>query len=248
MNRVALAIAIAIGLGAACDSGSMPNGDGGGVVDLSFVPGSDLASTDLAQGVPMAVTGMAIDDSGAAAMPVAGASVSIVGTGMNTTTAADGSFTLMANVGATIFVRVDAAGYQSLETGAFVLAGLAPITFHMISQANVAAVTGALAPPLTVDTAKGAVLFNFDSVDNNPGYSATISAAHGMSFVPESASGPMYATSTTGQKTLVFPNVTTGTTTYTIMAPGGRFCMNPSGIQSWRVDANVFTVIDMPCQ
>jgi hypothetical protein len=100
---------------------------------------------------------------------------------------------------------------------------------------------------LMVDPTKGDVVLNFQTQDTTNGYSATLSAAHGMTFVvPQGA--PTYSNTTAPSSPLIFPNVVAGTTTITPSAPPGKSCVITPAITDWRIDPNVFTFVDAVCQ
>ncbi|HWE29479.1 MAG TPA: hypothetical protein VHB97_15825 [Polyangia bacterium] len=204
-------------------------------------------------GTPVSITGtiQSSGGGGSTKMPIAGVTVTITGTTTSTTTAADGTYTLMASAGSTIFLTASLTNYQASQIGFVVpAAGGAVPTFQLLTNAQVAAATAGLSPPLTLDTSKGDVIVQFVDQSMTPGYSATISASHGMEFDP-STSPSTYATTTSGngsEQPLVFPNAVTGTTTITVTPATGKTCTPAVAITNWRVDANVFTFLSYNCQ
>jgi Carboxypeptidase regulatory-like domain len=236
MRNLALAFCFSLACG-----GSTPNnnGDGGG-------PGGG----DLAMGPPVTISGRVVDNSGGGgnAIPIGGANVTVAGTSTSATTAADGSYSLSVPAGAIVFIRVDAASYQSAEIGLIVPAvGGQVDKLELVPLAVVQQATQSLNPMIAVDPSKGDVIVSFNSMDTSNGYSATLSAAHGSSFSVGGGTA-MYSSTTTGQHALVFPNVDPGTTTVSVSGPAGKTCNVRQAITNWRVDPNVFTNVEVDCQ
>jgi hypothetical protein len=229
----------------ACSPTAGHNGGDGGNNggDGSINPGADLTMTP-----PVTITGKVTDTNNGMSMPIANATVSVVGTSTTTTSATDGSFALTVAAGATIFLRSDAASYQSSQRGIVVPAGGGAIgKLEMVSLTQVQQATQGLNPMLALDPTKGDVILNFQTQDTANGYSATLSAAHDMTFtVPQGA--PMYSNTTTRDSPLIFPNVVAGTTTIAPSAPAGKSCALTPAITDWRIDGNVFTFVDAVCQ
>ena len=203
-------------------------------------------------GAMVAVTGnVHTSGNGGTPSPIAGATVAIAGTSTSTTTAADGSFTLMAAAGSTLFVTASLTNYESSEFGFVVpAAGGALPQMQLLTNAEVTAATASLSPPLTIDSQKGVVVVQFKDSVSTAGYAAMLSASHGNSFSPDSG---MYTTSTPGNSNdsdnpLVFPNVVAGMTTVAITPASGKTCTADQAITNWRVEANAFTWIIYNCQ
>jgi hypothetical protein len=260
MRSVALvlcALTIGCGSGSGGGGGGSGGGGGGGAAGSGGGGGGGGGTGGSgggggSGGAMVTVTGKVINSgNNGTDMPIDGATVTISGTQTSTTTAADGTYSLMAASGSTIFLTVSKATYQSSQVGYVVPStGGAVADITLLLTAEISMVTGALSPPLTVDPAKGDVLVQFHDQSQTAGYSATLSASHGMPFTPEGQT-PMYTTTTTGghdNQTLVYPNVTTGTTTVTVTPASGKTCTPAQAIANWRVDPNVFTWIDYNCQ
>ena len=235
-----LVCAFAIGCG-----GSSGGGGGGGT------DGGGGSGGDMAVGSAVAVQGSVVGGGQGmtSSPPIAGATVTIVGTSTSTTTAADGSFSLMASGGASIFLSVTLANYQTSEAGFVVPAGGGTVPeITLLANAEVQGVTAVLNPPLTLDTSKGVVVVKFKDQTQTAGYGATLSASHGMSFDPQTQTYAMKTSGGQNDAALVFPNVVAGTTTVTASAPAGKTCTPAQAITNWRVDPNVFTWVVFDCQ
>lgn len=240
MRRVLLAVAAcAIGCGG---GGGGKGADGGG--------GGDLSSN----GAQVPVTGVLTSSgNGGGSTPISGATVAIAGTSTSTTSAADGSFTLMAAAGSTIFVTASLSGYVSSEWG-FVVTGSGGeiANTELLSSAEVMSVTSGLSPALTIDKTKGVVVVQFHDGGSTgtAGYSASLSASHGNPFSPDSST---YTSTTPGggsdtDNPIVFPNVVTGTTTVMVTPASGKTCTPEGTILDWRVDPATFTWVRYNCQ
>jgi hypothetical protein len=183
--------------------------------------------------------------------PIAGATVQILGASPanETTTAADGSYTLMVPAGATLFVGASASTYVSGSSGVVV-----PITggnaeFQLIPSTLFNNVAGRLSPPLSADPTKGDVVIAFNNTNNAGGYGAIINANHGMTFTLLAGTNPMYSSTTVpgGDSTLVFPNTDAGSTPIALVAPPGKSCTMRQAITSWRVDPGYVLIVQADC-
>ena len=223
----------------------------------STTTGNDMA-LDMSVGVAVAVSGVVEAASTSSNTPLAGATVSVVGASpaISTTSASDGSFTLNVPSNQTVFVQASATGYVAGETGVVIAGGaVSDVNLSVLPLSLITSTLAGLSPALTLDTTKGIVNVNFSfqngdggSVSAVAGLDATLSATHGTPFTLGS-SGAVYSnvTITGDQSTLIFPNVTTGTTTIAVVAPTGTTCTPSPAITNFRVDANTFTQVNFTC-
>jgi hypothetical protein len=235
-----LSVFLALGIAACSSNGTNNNGDLGG-----------LGNSDLL-GAPMVAIGghlTAASNGTGSNPPLSGATIQIMGASpaITTTTAADGSWTLMVPQGATVFVGATASSYQGGQVGLLVpTGGTTSVDFQMISTMILNQVAMGLSPMVTVDSTKGLVAIDFKGVMGAPGFSATLGANHGNAFAPNAMT---YTNTTPGGQdgnTLVFPNVDTGTTTVTLTAPTGHSC-TALPLTSYRVDPGYFTFLSPQC-
>lgn len=210
-------------------------------VDSGTVIDSSVMTADAA--APTAVSGHATTDNGGSGAPLSSGTVSVAGASPAITTALanDGAYSLQVPRG-TAFIRLTSPTVATLQEG--VVVGAAPITldFRGIRSTDVTQVLTTLS--ITQDSAKGVVLVDFAGGAPGSQYGATLSAAHGASFNPNT---PALASTVPGDRQLVFPNVVAGTTTVTAMPPSGHTCAPHAAITAYRVDANVFTRVVFDC-
>jgi hypothetical protein len=215
------------------------------------ISGQDLSGStaDLAQDL-VALTGHVLDIDSNANTPIAGATVQVLGASPpnQTTSAADGSYTLMVQPGATLFVGGSASTFVSSSLGVVVPMAGGSADVKMISTATFNAVAGSLSPPLIPDPTKGNVVISFGS-STAGGYGATLSAAHGMTCTLLSGNTAMYSNTTVpgGGNGLAFPNTVPGSTTIALTAPAGKSCQLPQPITNWRIDAGYMLLVDAKC-
>jgi hypothetical protein len=208
--------------------------------DLSG-PSQDLSkpSPDLSPPI-VALTGhVTIESSNNA--PLAGATVQILGASPanQTTSASDGSYTLMVAAGATLFVGGSASTYENVSVGVVVPLTGGTADIGLIPQTLFDSVTGSLSPPLSTDPTKGHVAVIFNNINNAGGYGATISASHDPTFTITNGTFMGIYSSTTIQgdvSGLIFPNTVAGWTTVALSAPAGKSCKLHQPITNWRVD------------
>lgn len=246
-----LALCLMVGLLGCGNSGSQMDAAG---------PQPDLGGSaqDLAGAKLIAVNGVVLAVGGTP-MPVSGATVSVVGASpaVQTTSAMDGTFTLMLAAGSTVFLRASSATYVDSEVGwvvptmaVVVPDGGMPSIVHitLIPTATLRGSGTMLNPGLTFDATKGIVVVGFNDMSKLGGYGATISASHGMSFITLNNT-PQYSATTVagGDSSVVFPNVAVGTTTVSVTMPSGKNCTADQAITNYLVDPNTFTTIGYQC-
>jgi hypothetical protein len=225
--------------------GGGQDGGGGGNMDLAGVP-------------LVAVTGMVRSETGGGGPAVSGATVEVMGASPanKTTTAADGSYSLMVAAGSTAFLRASASGYKSDMKAIIVPSTGGTLDIKILVQAKFDQVKTAL--NLNPDPAKGFVNLNFNvpSTDLAGGYGATLSAAHDSSFAFDMNGKPTFSNMTLPQSAgsgmqnnaLIYPNVVAGTTTITLNPPSGKTCTLRQAIANWRVDPDTFMEVEADCQ
>jgi hypothetical protein len=208
---------------------------------------SDASSTD-AQAIDaaprVAVSGFVASQAGR----IAGATVTTDDV-TTTTTASDGTYTILVGENGPHFVRAAMSTFSGEELGVLTTTsaqnGVDPI---LTSDADNAAIALALDPPDTFDPTRGTVTVVFTGQVLSA-MSATISAGHSMSYTFVGAN-PRYSAALIagGRSVLVFPNVIPGMTTVTPNTGGsGITCSASPAITSWRVDAHTATVVMLTC-
>ncbi|HEV8320301.1 MAG TPA: carboxypeptidase-like regulatory domain-containing protein [Myxococcota bacterium] len=238
-------VSYALWFAAAGGCGGRVSADAGG-------GGSDAASdgggaTDA--GAPAPVSGTITERGSVPTAPIGGAAVSIVDAlpANTTTTAADGTYTLLVAPGTTVYVRAEAAGVATAQKGLVVPTGGATVDLALVPQVAVNAVAAQLG--ITIDPARGEMIVEFATSSTAGGLGATLSAVHDPSFAFDAA-GTATTTDTTlpnGEQALFYPNVTAGTTTVLLAAPAGTACAPRNPLPEWRVDPLVFTDVDADC-
>jgi hypothetical protein len=185
-------------------------------------------------------------DLGAIVRPLGGASVSIAGDTAATTSAADGSYSLMAMAGSTVFLVVRADRYQATELG-YVVPNGGGILPAMVLFANQLVSDDYSVGHITPNPARGTVFVNVNVTDTKGGETVSLSAMNDGPFIPAVSTG---GTVPSGSSTanIMFPNVVPGSTTVTLTAPAGKSCATDQAITDWRVEAGVLTNIDVTCK
>lgn len=226
-TRSAALVLVAIMVAAGCTGGGDDDGGGGGETVMS---GDVISVTTGGDQV------------------LAGATVEAVG-GPSTTSAADGSWTLLLASNAAATLRASAADHWGAEIALVVPpGGIQDLDMGLPQDSLVAAIGAVLG--ITPDTTKGLVAVNFATVSTAGGFAVTLSAANDGSFTFDSAGNPVISGSTlpNGDPTLIFVNVDAGTTTMTVTSAGGMTCANPFGVTSHPVDAKTVTEAPFFCQ
>lgn len=201
-------------------------------------------------GTPATVSGnLSGSDGGDNDTPIVGGTIEENGTNNSVTTGSGGVWTLTVDADEEVFIKGSAAGYYSSQRGVVVpVSGSTGIDISMPSSAVVAGVGGALG--VTIDPTKGIVGTDFQGViGTSGGFSASLSATNGGSFVFDSSGNPVLGSTTlpNGQNNVIFFNVDAGTTTITVDPPGAVACTPQESITSHRVDAETITNIGFDC-
>jgi hypothetical protein len=242
-----------------------PGADAPAGADMPADHGSDLGTSDAAHDGPTGGDLPPLDMTGSSqtfnlsgtvfdviATPtpagISGATVSVADRpSITTTTASDGTFTLAVPAG-TLFLRAEAATYESAQSGLQVSADVTGLKLYLAPEAGVEMLFQSAG--VTQDPSKGDVVVLFTTVDRNGGYGATLSAAHDPSVSAQGATA-MVSNTTQGGSTmepLIFPNVTVGTTMVTLVPSSGHTCSLTPDLGSWRVDPMVITFVMAACQ
>ncbi len=180
---------------------------------------------------------------------VSGATIEAVPGGPSTTSAADGTWSLLLASNSTPTLRATATGNWGSQVVLPIPAGGTTLDFGLPSDTLVDALGSALglgAP----DTTKGIVAVDFfGAVSTSGGFAVTISAANAGSFTFDSAGNPVLSASTlpNGDTQLIFVNVDTGTATLTVTSSGTATCTN-AFVASHPVDAKIVTLAPVFCQ
>lgn len=179
---------------------------------------------------------------------LAGATVEAVG-GPSTTSAADGTWTLLLASNASATLRASATGHWGTELAMVVPPGGIQDLGMGLPQDSLVAALGAVLG-LTPDDTKGLVAVDFLTATTAGGFAVTLSAANDGSFTFDSAGNPVISGSTlpNGDPVLIFVNVDPGTTTMTVTSSGGQTCANPFGVTTHPVDAKTVTQAPFFCQ
>jgi hypothetical protein len=196
-----------------------------------------------------AAPGVISDVGASGSTPLAGATVQVLGASPAnmTTSAANGTYTLMIASGTTVFIRADASAHVSAQSG-LVVPGTAVSGFDLGMPSTT--LFGVLAGILsyTVDAAKGVVIVFFQGNGlGNDAFGATLSAAHDPPFTIHN-SAPSRSTTANAGDPLGFPNTVAGTTTVTAVPPSGRTCTPAQAITDHRVDPGIITIVNFNCQ
>ncbi len=225
--------------GGVSGTGGGVSGTGGGVSGTGG--GAAISLVSLSGRLESATTGAAI----------ANGTVQVVGAtpAIQTTTDADGGWTLAVPAATDIFVRGTAPAYKGVQVGMY-LTDAGTTTFNLVPNMTfnqVAAVLG-----LTPNPSAGILNFEFQAaMPLDGGIGAAITLAHGPTFTIGTNGQPRYADAGTadsnGGLPLIFPNVTAGTTDITLLPAPGITCSIPRPMQQ-RIDADTFTFVRAQCQ
>jgi hypothetical protein len=178
---------------------------------------------------------------------IAGATVALDDGATTTTTASDGTYTIMVAENGQHFVRASMPGFQGDEVGIITTtSAVNHVDLILTSYNDIATVAAALDPPDTFQRTLGfvQVLFTGNVLTD---MSVTISAGHSMSYTFVGGHAK-YGASITDAPLIIFPNVTPGTTLITPNTGiSGIVCTPSPAITSWRVDANTATSVVLTC-
>ena len=195
---------------------------------------------------PAAQLAGTVFDARSSTRPLAGATVELVGASPanQTTTAADGSYTLAVPAGQAVLVRASATGYAAAQEGLVVDAGgarldLAPILSGVLTQAQ-----GQLGT--TFDPAKGFVRLKIKGASAGTG--AMLDAAHDLPFICDPGMPCVHASTASAAGELMFPNVAVGDTSITAVPAMGVTCTSAQPIDRWEIDPGVITGVTFDCQ
>jgi hypothetical protein len=182
---------------------------------------------------------------------IGGATLTIEAGFSPTTTTADGNgaYSLEVLPQASLFFRAEAEGYYPMLRGLIVPETGATRDWYLPATTSFEGafqLTGE-----TQDPTKGLVWVSFENATVG-GYTAKLSAAHGISITGDPATmlptkGEVTLSGGQGFWFLVFDNVDVGMTTVDITAPDGHSCKPRTSLADWRVDASVITYIDLDC-
>jgi hypothetical protein len=180
--------------------------------------------------------------------PLAGATVSVMGTSTTATSGGDGTFSLEAPVGTVMFLTTASDSWGEILADEVGPGGLSMLDPEVIPDALVAAVEAALME--TVDPAKAlvGVEFNVDPVVG--GESADLGVGYDFAFTFDSNGDPVVGTDLVagGDAIVIFANVDVSADVMpTATASGGGSCALefPSAVYSSQ--AKVFTAVDVIC-
>ena len=180
--------------------------------------------------------------------PLAGATVSVVGTTTTATSGADGSFSLEAPVGIGSFLTTATDAWGELLTGDVPAGGIDMADPEVVPDALVAGVAGALME--TIDPAKAIVIVEFDFDAPVGGEAAEIGANYGFAFVFDAAGDPVLGKELLpgGDTIVLFANVDISADVMpTATNSGGAACaLNPAGV-AYPSQAKVFTAVEVIC-
>lgn len=176
--------------------------------------------------------------------PLAGATVTEVGTSNSDTTGADGLYSLTVPADEPVFLRRTATDYYPYQAGV-VASGTATLDMSGPTAAEVSAIEGLLGATVT----DGIVAADFSGVGTTGGFMVTISAANDGSFVFGPGGVPQAGDTTVAgeDSVVVYYNVAPGTTTVTVTEPGTWTCTPDQAITDQRVDAEVITQLRFTC-
>lgn len=202
-------------------------------------------------GTPADVSGtVTMNDGDDDDTPLVGATVEVAGDASSSvTTGSGGTYTITIDAGEDTFLRASGGGLYPTQRGVVATAaGLSGVNLSGPSAALVAGVGGALG--VTLDPAKGILSANLNgaSITTAGGIAITITLDADGAFTFSSNGTPTLSTTTlpNGDPSLIFYNVTPGSTTLTIDG-GPTGCANPYGITSFRVDAGTITEAQFDC-
>ena len=177
MNRLAwlvTSVALVCSLSACGDDGG--SGGAGGTGGLGGSGGDGGTGGNATSAT---VTGIVFLADDGPALPVEGATVSVVGTEISTTTGSDGVYSLEAPLG-NIFLLATAEGNWGLIVAAFLPASGEEVELEVLPDAVVQAIVGALGE--TIDETKGIVGLDFLDASGTGGETATLGESNGFTF------------------------------------------------------------------
>jgi hypothetical protein len=176
-----------------------------------------------------------------------GATVSVLG-GDSTTSGADGSFSLEAPVGTTMFLTTAPGAWGELETADVPAEGADAAEPEVIPDGLVAAIGEALMQ--TIDPGKGIVAIEFDANVAVGGESADLGSNYGFAFVFDEVGDPELGNElAAGADPIVFfINVDlTSDVMASASAAGGGACPLEFPSVTFPSQAKVFTFIEATC-
>jgi hypothetical protein len=196
------------------------------------------------------VRGMVVNDIQEDTVPVAGATVSVPGSSVSATSAADGTFSIEVPVGS-VTVRVTSAGRWGAITVLDVpAAGLSALEFPVIPDSTMASTGGVLGRGISASN--GMVAIGFENESGRGGESAAISAASDPGTTVSSQGGYVQSNSLLpdGAGIVFFTNVAPGSTGASVAGAAGRNTCSISGTSasSWPVEAKTTTYVVASCR
>jgi hypothetical protein len=241
--------------GACDDDDSTPPGDGGTRVDATTSPDSSStadgqATADAAALVTIAgIVGTEGDSGGD--LPIEGATVSILDANppVQTTTDAQGAFSLQAPDGTLVFLLAQKDAFIGGLTGLRVPpTGVSDLELGLLAPAEADAVLGELGSD-TRDAQKGLVAVEFTGESGSGGEKVTLSATAGGSFTFQSDQSAVASDALVagGDPVVVFYNVAVGTTTVTVTTATGVCNADLGSSQAFPVRANAITFVAVTC-
>ena len=180
--------------------------------------------------------------------PLAGATVSVVGTTTTTMSGADGSFSIEAPVGIATFLTTAADAWGELTVGDVPAAGVDTADAEVVPDALVAGVAEALMQ--TIDPAKAMVVVEFDLETPAGGEAAELGANYDFAFVFDAADEPVLGNELLagGDTIVIFANVDVSADVMpTATSSSGATCtLDPAGV-AYPSQAKVFTAVEVVC-
>jgi hypothetical protein len=203
-----------------------------------------------ASGPRAVVRGMVIDGIQEDTVPVAGASVSVPGSSVSTTSAADGTFSIEVPVGS-VTLRVTSAGrWGALTVLDVPAAGLSDLEFPVIPDSTMSATSGVLGRGISASN--GMVLVAFENESGLGGESASITAASDPGTTISSQGAYVQSSSLLpdGGGAVFFTNVAPGSTGTAVAGAAGRNTCSIFGTSasSWPVEAKTTTYVFASCR
>ncbi len=179
--------------------------------------------------------------------PLAGATVEAVGGGPSTTTAADGTYSLLLTSSQNLTLRASAATHWGMQVRTRMETGTG-FDFALPHDDLVTALGSAVG--VTADTTKGLVAVNFITLTASSNIVATLSQPNAGSFTFSSSGAPVISDRTlpNGDPVLIFVNVDPGTTTVTVTSSGSLTCADVLGEANVPVDAKTLSLGAQFCQ
>jgi hypothetical protein len=182
--------------------------------------------------------------------PVAGATVSIVGTTNTATSDAEGNFSITAPTGTVMFLTTADRNWGSLFAENVPAGGVTGLDVEVIPDALVGEVAAAL--EATVDESKGLVAVVFDDTTTAGDETASISATSELSFIFNAADEPeegdtLCGVADCGSEVLFLNTDVAATVTATATNASAQPCPLEFPGASYSVQAKVLTEIDVYC-